>query len=56
MEFADLGLNTEHELIKSHSCSGKMERRYSEMLGDRFQEYQDFSKFPWFQHTFLTYH
>lgn len=42
MDIVDLELNTEHELIKSHSCSGRMERHYSEMLEDRFQDYQDF--------------
>lgn len=42
MNLDDLNLNSEHELVKSHSCSGRMERRYSEQLCDLFDEYKDF--------------
>lgn len=42
MDLNDLNLNSENELVKSHSCSGRMERRYSEHLCNLFDEYKDF--------------
>lgn len=42
MDLNDLEIDNEHELVKSHSCSGRMERRYSEQLCDLFYEYRDF--------------
>lgn len=41
MGLADLELDNTVEFIKSHSCSGRMERRFSERLGEEFQTYQN---------------
>lgn len=45
MNLADLDLDNTVEFIKSHSCSGRMERKFAEQLCSEFQSYQDLLTF-----------
>lgn len=42
MDFSELELDDKVEFVRSHSCSGRMERHYSDLLKEEFSAYQDF--------------